>query len=108
MGRGGSVFATYSKVMERAGYPRKEPGDFYLQEFASAAFCVDQRKWYRFCNESEEAMNWLIDLVEERAAGSFWRTPTTTTSPAPPTSQRAPTASSERAPPSPAPASALR
>ena len=67
VGRGGSVYASYSKVMERLGYPRREPGDFYLEEFASSSFCVDQRKWYRFYNESEEAMNWLIDIVE--AAG---------------------------------------
>lgn len=67
IGRGGSIFATYSKLMEKLGYERKEPGDFYLEEFASSSFCVDQRKWYRFYNESERAMNWFIDIVE--AAG---------------------------------------
>lgn len=66
-GRGGSIFAAYSKAMERAGYPRQEVENFYLQEFASNAFQVDQRKWYKFYNHSEEAMNWLIDKME--AAG---------------------------------------
>ena len=65
VGRGGSVFAAYSKVMERKGYPRAEVENFFLQEFASCGFQVDQRKWYRFYNHSEEAMNWLTDILEE-------------------------------------------
>ncbi|MCL1834579.1 MAG: FAD-dependent oxidoreductase [Oscillospiraceae bacterium] len=64
VGRGGSVFATYSKVMERLGYPRFDATDFYLQEFASSSYNVDQRKWYSFHNNSETAMNWLIDMLE--------------------------------------------
>ena len=64
VGRGGSVFAAYSKVMQRLGYPKQEVEDFYLQEFASSSFCVDQRKWYSFYNNSEEAMDWLIDMLE--------------------------------------------
>lgn len=63
-GRGGSVFAAYSKVMERNGYPRVDVENFFLQEFAASGFQVDQRKWYRFYNHSEEAMNWLADLLE--------------------------------------------
>ena len=69
VGRGGSVFAAYSKVMEREGYPRHEVEDFYLQEFAASGFLVDQRKWYSFFNHSEEAMNWLIDKLEARGYG---------------------------------------
>ncbi len=66
VGRGGSVFAAYSKVMEREGYPRHEVENFYLQEFASSGFMVDQRKWYSFYNHSEESMNWLIDKLEAK------------------------------------------
>lgn len=64
VGRGGSVNATYSKVMERLGYPRQELEDFYLEEFAANSFSVDQRKWYSYYNHSEAAMNWLIDMLE--------------------------------------------
>ena len=64
VGRGGSVFAAYSKVMEREGFPRAEVENFFLEEFAAASFHVDQRKWYKFYNHSEEAMNWLIDILE--------------------------------------------
>ncbi|MCL2126525.1 MAG: FAD-dependent oxidoreductase [Oscillospiraceae bacterium] len=64
VGRGGSVFAAYSKVMKRLGYPKFDVSDFYLQEFASSSYSVDQRKWYSFYNNSETAMDWLIDMLE--------------------------------------------
>ena len=64
VGRGGSVFAVYSKVMQRLGYPRFDPTNFFLQEFASNSYNIDQRKWYSFYNNSEESMNWLIDMLE--------------------------------------------
>ena len=64
VGRGGSVFAVYSKVMQRLGYPKFDPTDFFLHEFASNSYNVDQRKWYSFYNNSEESMNWLIDMLE--------------------------------------------
>lgn len=65
VGRGGSVCAAYSKVMAEQGYPRMEVEDFFLQEFASASYNIDQRKWYSFYNNSEEAMNWLIDMLRK-------------------------------------------
>ena len=64
VGRGGSVFAAYSKVMQRLGYPRFDPTDFFLEEFAANSYNIDQRKWYSFYNNSEPAMNWLIDMLE--------------------------------------------
>ncbi len=64
VGRGGSVYATYSKAMEAAGYPGQELDNFYLQELSASSFNVDQRKWYSFYNNSETAMNWLIDMLE--------------------------------------------
>jgi succinate dehydrogenase/fumarate reductase flavoprotein subunit len=64
VGRGDSVFASYSRVMEACGYKRPQFEDFYLQEFASASYNIDQRKWYSFYNNSETAMNWLIDMLE--------------------------------------------
>lgn len=64
VGRGGSVFASNSKVMRRLGYPKLNPADFLLQEFASGSYSIDQRKWYSFYNNSEMAMDWLIDMLE--------------------------------------------
>ena len=64
VGRGGSVFAVYSKVMERLGCPKFDPTDFFLEEFAASSFQVDQRKWYTFYNNSEKSMNWLVDMLE--------------------------------------------
>ena len=64
IGRGGSVHAAYSKVMRTLGYPRQKVEDFYLQEFAASSYNIDQRKWYSFYNNSETAMDWLIDILE--------------------------------------------
>ena len=64
VGRGGSVFAVYSKVMQRLGYSKFDPTDFFLEEFASSSYNIDQRKWYSFYNNSEESMNWLVDMLE--------------------------------------------
>ena len=67
VGRGGSVFAAYSKVMAEHGFPRENHDKFLLQELEARSFQVDQRKWYRLEDNSETAMDWLIDLI--RAAG---------------------------------------
>ena len=64
VGRGGSVFASNSKVMRRLGYPGLDPSNIYLQEFAAGSYNVDQRKWYSFYNNSGTAMDWLIDMLE--------------------------------------------
>ena len=64
IGRGGSVFAAHSKVMRELGYPRLDVEDFFLQEFAASSYNVDQKKWYSFYNNSGEAMDWLIALLE--------------------------------------------
>lgn len=63
--RGGSNFAANSKVMESFGIEKFDPTQFFYNEMRAASFQVDQRKWMRGYNNSEEAMNWLIDLVEE-------------------------------------------
>jgi succinate dehydrogenase/fumarate reductase flavoprotein subunit len=61
--RGGSNNAIYSKVMEQMGFPRQDP--YYIQkEIAMNYNSVDQKKWYKFYNSSEEAMNWMIDIME--------------------------------------------
>ena len=64
VGRGGSVFAAYSKVMAAHGFPRQDLDRFALEELEARSFQVDQRKFYRFLNHSEEAVDWLIDLLQ--------------------------------------------
>ena len=63
--RGGSVFAAYSRIMAAHGMPRLDLSDFFLEEFAANGFQVDQRKWYTLLDRSEEAMNWLADILEK-------------------------------------------
>lgn len=63
--RGGSNNAVYSKVMERAGVPRQSIRD-YREEMMFGNFNnVDQRKWFKYYNNSEEAMNYVIDIAED-------------------------------------------
>jgi len=65
--RGGSNHAVYSKIMEREGYERYDPNVFLRKEMMAASYNIDQDKWWKFVNNSEEAMNWVVDKVE--AAG---------------------------------------
>ena len=55
--RGGSNYAKNSKVMEELGIEPFDPVPFYYHEMRAASFAVDQQKWMRGYNESEEAMN---------------------------------------------------
>lgn len=66
VGRGGSVFAAYSKVMAEHGLPREDLDKFALQELEARSFHVDQRKYYRLLNCSEEAMDWITDIVRAK------------------------------------------
>lgn len=61
--RGGSNNAVFCKAMERQGFDRLTPFMFQKEVFA-ASNRVDERKWYKHYNNSEEAMNWTIDLME--------------------------------------------
>ena len=63
--RGGSNFAKNSKVMEARGIEPFDVTQFFYNEMRAASFQVDQKKWNRGYNNSEEAMNWLIDIVTE-------------------------------------------
>lgn len=63
--RGGSNAAAYSKAMKRAGYSKMDP--WYLQrEILANGNAVDQKKWYKWYNHSEEAFNYVIDFMEGR------------------------------------------
>lgn len=61
--RGGSNHAAYSKTMESMGI-KKESATDIEREMALNYGSVDHAKWYRFYNNSEDAMNWMIDIME--------------------------------------------
>ncbi len=61
--RGGSNNAVYSKAMEAAGIPKMDVWDIQKEIMANYN-SVDQRKWYRYYNNSETATNWMIDIME--------------------------------------------
>ena len=63
--RGGSNFAKYSKTIAERGIEPFDVTKYFYNEMRAASFQVDQKKWNRGYNYSEEAMNWLIDLVAE-------------------------------------------
>lgn len=73
--RGGSNHAVMSKVKERFDL---EPDDEMLfeREIINNGMSVDQRKWYDFYNHSEEAMNWLIDIMESKGYETGLEQPT--------------------------------
>ena len=65
--RGGSNNAVYSKVMESMGIQKMDPTWFYRKEYVANNGNFKPALWYKFYNNSEEAMNWLIDIAS--AAG---------------------------------------
>ena len=64
--RGGSNFSKTSKVIEAHPDVKKyDVGKYFYNEFRAASFAVDQQKWMRGYNNSEEAMNWMIDIAND-------------------------------------------
>lgn len=61
--RGGSNHAVFSKTMADMGIEREPMADLE-REMAINYGSVDHAKWYRFYQNSEEAMNWMIDIME--------------------------------------------
>ena len=63
--RGGSNNAVFCKAMQREGFDKLTPFMFQKEIFY-AGNQVDEAKWYKHYNNSETAMNWIIDMMEER------------------------------------------
>ncbi|MBR5260003.1 MAG: FAD-binding protein [Eggerthellaceae bacterium] len=61
--RGGSNNGVYSKVMEELGLPRMDPTWFYRMQYAANGGNILPSLWYKFYNNSEEAINWIIDIA---------------------------------------------
>ncbi len=69
--RGGSNFSAYNKVIEEYGIERLDPVSFFYRELKAASFSVDMQMWMRGYNNSEEAFNWLIDIVRDKDVEVF-------------------------------------
>ncbi len=65
--RGGSFHTKNSHYMEKQGLEPYDVDKFFRRELSAAGYNVDQDKWYKYYNNSEEAINWLMDKME--AAG---------------------------------------
>jgi succinate dehydrogenase/fumarate reductase flavoprotein subunit len=63
--RGGSNNTVYSKYMASIGM-EKIPAQMYKKEIYAQYNNVNQALWYKFYNNSEESMNYLIDLMTGR------------------------------------------
>ena len=66
--RGGSNNAVYCKAFSEQGY-EKVPIEQYTKEIFCQTHKVDYRKWMLHYNNSEEAMNYAIDLMEAAGYG---------------------------------------
>lgn len=62
--RGGTNHAVNSKLMEKEGIEPYDIDKIIGRERILASNSIDQQKWSRFLNNSEDSMNWLIDLME--------------------------------------------
>ena len=65
--RGGSNHAVGSKTQERLGidYTPESAAAYFNNEISRQGYRMDSRKWWRFINESGEAMDWVTDIMEQ-------------------------------------------
>ena len=67
MSRGGSNHGIGTKVQERLGveeYTKDTITHMFKQEFARNGYRIDQKRWWKWANNSADTMNWLIDIME--------------------------------------------
>jgi hypothetical protein len=65
--RGGSNHGIGTKAQERlgvTGYNKDTVEPMIRKELARNGYRVDQKKWFKWINNSATTMNWLIDLME--------------------------------------------
>ncbi|MDR0626707.1 MAG: FAD-binding protein [Bifidobacteriaceae bacterium] len=63
--RGGSNHGVNSKVMERMGLATYDPEPFYRTQYVANGGNIRPGFWYKFYNNSSEAINWLVDIGEK-------------------------------------------
>ncbi len=61
--RGGSNNGVYSSVMQELGLPKQDPKVFYRTQYLANGGNIAPAWWYKYYNNSEEAIQWLIDLA---------------------------------------------
>lgn len=62
--RGGSNNAVYSTVMEELGLPKLDP-EFYRLQYLANGGNFAPALWYKYYNNSEQAMNWLVQKAAD-------------------------------------------
>jgi succinate dehydrogenase/fumarate reductase flavoprotein subunit len=60
--RGGSNHGIGSKVIKDMGLPVYDPEPFYRTQYLANGGNITPGFWYKFYNNSTEAINWLIDI----------------------------------------------
>jgi succinate dehydrogenase/fumarate reductase flavoprotein subunit len=61
--RGGSNHGIGSKVIADMGLPHYDPEPFYRTQYLANGGNITPGFWYKFYNNSTEAINWLIDIA---------------------------------------------
>lgn len=61
--RGGDINAIWSKAMEEQGIEREEIDQVLRRDLQRYDYNINQPLWMRWWNNSEESMNWLIDIA---------------------------------------------
>lgn len=65
VGRGGSNFAFHSKYRESLGLEPINPSPYLYHHMLGCTFDIDEDKWFKWYQNSETTMNWLIDIMAE-------------------------------------------
>lgn len=65
VGRGGSNFAFHSTYRESLGMEPVEAYPFLQRHILGCAYDINQALWYKWYQNSEESINWLIDIMSE-------------------------------------------
>lgn len=70
--RGGSNHGIGTKAQKRYGidYDVNNLSPMMKKQMADGAYLMDQKKWWKWINNSTESMDWLIDIME----GAGWET----------------------------------
>jgi succinate dehydrogenase/fumarate reductase flavoprotein subunit len=61
--RGGSNHGINTKVTQALGLPKYDPEPFYRTQYLGNGGNFKPALWYKFYNNSSEAMNWLVDIA---------------------------------------------
>lgn len=64
--RGGSNHGIGTKAQKRYGidYDKYNLSPMMKKQMADAGYLIDQKKWWRWINNSAESMDWMIDIME--------------------------------------------